>query len=636
MSIYDGAVNATWCREGDSEPKPWQAWAGPALLAATFVALTLWSWQKWPDVLVDFGRELYVPWQLACGKRLYADIAYFNGPLSPWWNQIQFRIFGVGLMTLVVANLAIIVAIASMIYYLIRQFGTRVSATVGALVFLSVFAFGQYGSQGNFNFVAPYSHEMTHGTALSLASLVLLIIHIRRGGMWSALGCGVAVGFTFLTKAEFLVALAAAVPLGFALHHRSRRTALRECIRVGAFFGTGAVLPVALAFLLLLKNMPAETALTGVLGPWAHLFSNQLTDNKLYRDTMGVTDLRGSLAMISGWCFRYLAILAPAAVIGAFLPRSWRFSPFLVGILPVLGASAILLRWRETDWDAVAYPFPVVMLVVALGLLVLQGRSGRTEERRARHVAIISLVLFALVLLAKIFFGVRFSHYGFALAMPAGMVIVVTLLDVIPSGLDRWGKNGTAFRAYALGIIAGVVGLHLYATHSWFELRTVRVGRGDDSFLADDRGRVINDVLERFEELRSPGETLVVVPEGVMLNYLSRTPNPTPYVNFMPPEIIMFGEDEIVQSLQRDPPDWIVFTDRGTPEYGYENLGVDYGVDISRWIELNYAPAAEILDERANRNQLRFAVILRRATVGPAIMSQGRFPDVRPSSAPDR
>ena len=83
-SRYDGAVNPPTDRIEASEPGAWHVWAGPILVAAAFVALAVWSWQKWPDVLVDFGRELYVPWQLASGKRLYLDIAYFNGPLSPW------------------------------------------------------------------------------------------------------------------------------------------------------------------------------------------------------------------------------------------------------------------------------------------------------------------------------------------------------------------------------------------------------------------------------------------------------------------------------------------------------------------------------------------------------------------------
>lgn len=62
----------------------WIPWCGPALVSVSFLALSVWTWRKWPDLLVDFGRELYVPWQLTTGKVLYVDIAYFNGPLSPY------------------------------------------------------------------------------------------------------------------------------------------------------------------------------------------------------------------------------------------------------------------------------------------------------------------------------------------------------------------------------------------------------------------------------------------------------------------------------------------------------------------------------------------------------------------------
>lgn len=49
------------------------------LLSLTAILL-FFSWRKWPDPLIDFGRELYVPWQLSLGKTLYLDISYFNGP----------------------------------------------------------------------------------------------------------------------------------------------------------------------------------------------------------------------------------------------------------------------------------------------------------------------------------------------------------------------------------------------------------------------------------------------------------------------------------------------------------------------------------------------------------------------------
>src|SRR6476619_6142273 len=79
-------------------------WAGPVAIVLTGIGMTVWTWQTWADVLIDFGREVYVPWQLTQGKVLYRDIAYFNGPLSPYLNTLVFKIFGVSLMSLVWVN----------------------------------------------------------------------------------------------------------------------------------------------------------------------------------------------------------------------------------------------------------------------------------------------------------------------------------------------------------------------------------------------------------------------------------------------------------------------------------------------------------------------------------------------------
>ena len=45
------------------------------------VTLAMVSWQKWQDLIVDFGQQVYVPWQLAEGQILYRDIFYIYGPL---------------------------------------------------------------------------------------------------------------------------------------------------------------------------------------------------------------------------------------------------------------------------------------------------------------------------------------------------------------------------------------------------------------------------------------------------------------------------------------------------------------------------------------------------------------------------
>src|SRR5688572_12646955 len=83
------------------------------LHAIVFVGLGWCSWLKWPDPLIDFGRELYVPSQIVRGAVLYRDLESLFGPLSPYLNALWFQLFGVSLLTLVVINLAIFAAIAA-------------------------------------------------------------------------------------------------------------------------------------------------------------------------------------------------------------------------------------------------------------------------------------------------------------------------------------------------------------------------------------------------------------------------------------------------------------------------------------------------------------------------------------------
>src|SRR4030042_4421562 len=88
--------------------------AGPALLVFAFIALAQWTWRKWPDPLIDFGKELYVAWQLSQGQVLYRDLAHLFGPFSQYLNAAAFRLCGVSLTTLIVLNLLILAGITGL------------------------------------------------------------------------------------------------------------------------------------------------------------------------------------------------------------------------------------------------------------------------------------------------------------------------------------------------------------------------------------------------------------------------------------------------------------------------------------------------------------------------------------------
>ena len=85
--------------------------------------------------------------------------------------------------------------------------------------------------------------------------------------------------------------------------------------------------------------------------------------------------------------------------------------------------------------------------------------------------------------------------------------------------------------------------------------------------------------------------TLVVFPEGQVLNFLARKPNPLRQKLYIPGYLRASNEPQLLDALRRSRPDAIVVWRRPTGEYGPAEFGVDYGREVFAWIEKNYSLA---------------------------------------------
>ena len=83
-------------------------WSPVLLLLASLVMVVI-SWGKWMDILVDFGLQVYTPWQLSQGQVLYKDIIYIHGPLSAYIHSFLFMVFGSGISILAWFNIGLII-----------------------------------------------------------------------------------------------------------------------------------------------------------------------------------------------------------------------------------------------------------------------------------------------------------------------------------------------------------------------------------------------------------------------------------------------------------------------------------------------------------------------------------------------
>jgi hypothetical protein len=583
------------------------------VLAATLLVLVWWSWGKWLDPLVDFGRELYLPWQITEGRVLYRDLASFNGPLSPYANALWFTIGGASLRTIVAANSALALLLAWLLFALFRRFSTPAVALTAALVFVLGFSVSHTVLTGNYNFITPYSHELTHGMILTVAAFLLLAAHAEGAG-WAIGAAGFVAGAIALTKVE--VAAAAWLGLGvtMATRHRQQSLPVRASLRDWTMFATGAAAAMASAMLLFALVLPLEEAMRAPLTAWTLLLrpgvSSALVSLPFYRAVTGTTDWTSSLLAMGGWSAAFTGLFAAMIALGRLTGRAGRPVFPSEAIFIIAAASAIALRLFVDDRPA--RPLPLLTVVLA-GLFFY----GIFLRRRGGPGAALQLgwIVFSGALLAKIGLNPRLSHYGFVLALPALLNAVVVLLYWLP---ERVGPAGArAIRATTLALLAVMLTAVMWLTSANFGRKTIPVGRGADAFLADRRGIEINAVLAALA--RTKADTLAVLPEGAMLNYLARIPSPVPYVNFMPPELIIFGEQAMARALAARPPRLVILAHKDTTEFGYPRFGRDYGQRLAGWISSHYRRV-----ERFGSEPLvgeTFGILLMAAESSPAPMN---------------
>jgi hypothetical protein len=616
QGAFDGSFDLASSDEtpssrSESVLRGWLPVVGPFTVGASFLLLCIWTWGRWFDPLVDFGRELYVPWRLREGQVLFRDIAWFNGPFSAYFNAALFRVFGTSITTLVVANLTILAAGTALLYLLVRSHASHLTATVTAVVALALFGFGHLSALGNFNFVAPYSHEATHGLVLGAAALAALgrWSAIRRSG-WLGLA-GALLGLCFLTKGEIFLAAAAGcgVLLAFAWRERDEPAAARA--RQAGLWLASVALPALASFVLLSFGMPASKALKGTLGSWPWIVGGSAMEITFYRRISGLLDPKRSALELVVWAAEWLLVLVPAMLLALAARRRKVLAMTAAAVAAPLIVALLLTRVGWLKWLGVARPVPVFVAAFAAWLLVAGGSVTGGARRR-----LIAWCVFALVLELKLILAVSLSGYGFVLALPGVVLLLVALLHHLPKWIDSRGGSGDVFRILALGVVAAAVLGNLVFAAGWMNRKSHTVGRGADRFLADRPGPIVQEAVDEIEAICPPGQTFTVLPEGIMLNYLARRESASRFVNFMPPELAFFGEATMVEDLESNRPDYVLVTHRPTLEYGLPRFGEDYGRELWSWIESHYEPIA-LYGDPPLRDDSKFGIELRRRRVGP-------------------
>lgn len=623
-------------------PRPMPRWVKrfvavvePLSVAVVFIYLLAKTWMRWPDPFIDFPRDLYIAWRVSVGDALYnldsytgtgRQVASWYGPLAHLAEALGFRIFGVGMDTIVWMNVVLSVVVLLLLRGIFGVIGNRFSVWLCSMTFLLVFFVGHLVGIGNYNFITPYVAQTTYGLAGLLLLLWALLWHLRSDWGWWLWLAGVGLGVAFLNKPEPLLAAAGALGVYGALRSLQRfrqttpgggwRGAVKLLWTSAAWLMVGFAVTWVPVFIYFLRKGGAGYAVratdwviyTMVAGSYLKTVANsplyaamsgfdQPLQNFLIHLQAGVLLLlvcglmvAGSRAWVRAEKFSFWWWLGPVVILGMGGLGAWlgemagnwmnvgialNFSTFL--ITAILAAWCVWAAWRErADFER------------ALGLTVV-GTAA------------------ALMLVRMILYG-RLFHYGFFMAPLAALFIIHW---VVGEGLRP--VEGQRRRNWLLPVVFAALVLYGGLSLTWFSLqryaqKTFEVGTGRDRFYTFEpsppngekmdpqriylpQGEILNMMVEEARKDLPNAKTLIAFPETAAVNYHLRVPCPAAEVEFQPTGLGFVGPEHVVDELKANPPDGVFFYMRNMLEFRVYSFGNNEGSGkaILDWVADHYA-----------------------------------------------
>jgi len=410
-------------------------------------------WGRWGSVTIDFGRELYIQWQILQGKTLYRDLAHINGPLSQYFNALVFYFFGASISTLLTANITIAALTGICIWRIVSMLTDKLAATLSAVVFVSLSVFSHDHDAGIFSFVAPYSHEITHGLLLGFAGLVALSGYAKRSTARRGFFLGTIMGLALLTKPEIALGVNASLGTGVWLSLRHNNRGQRENAASLAFIILGLLAPVTIAMTYLSLALSFDEALMGITRMWRMSLDPHIRGNEYYRKLLGTFRFVDSIKHI----WHSLVIITISFVFIVIVSQLGKIIHSCRGYICCFFVSAIayfaagFVNNTYYYFNSILWPQAGPLLSFMLLIFLLARAIPRPGAISQKIIVSAALAFFSTCLTLKIFFNAQLIHYGNFLLIPTLVLFCIATLHYIPNTFFK----DTAIRrtAFTCGLI---------------------------------------------------------------------------------------------------------------------------------------------------------------------------------------
>jgi hypothetical protein len=544
--------------------------------------------EKFGDLFIDVSREVTVPLRILDGQIIYKDFHYEYGPFVPYLFAVLCKIFGSGLDTFRFTGLAVSTIISFFIFRISSMYINRKYALLSSVVFIFIFAFHSHGVN-IFNFIFPYSYTSIFGI------MFLLLLYNKAYNYFACdknielIPIALILFICMLTKLEIMLSAVAVIILSTFLlikkYNFYKLLENRDIVNSRVFYTAGLSLALISLFFIYVFGIEIVKYINNEI---IYLVEKNL-NSPMGKSRLGIDNF-------SYYLFRSaksVLFFVSYGVIFLFLDKktsinnSYSFFKLLIFLITLFMSSFYISTY---GYNYLYFGTGIFLMMFILYLSSLIYCRHESKNKKEKILLIVSVSSLALVF--RIIFNNTVDFYGFYLLVPASVCIIIAIYYYIPLIARYRFKRRSGFFKSAFSVFFLIMCFSAYSN-------TSMVATNKNKLLQTEKGLLyvyeyqyfsVQSMLNDFKGKIKNDDTILILPEGYMLNYFLGI-TPTSFNNAHIPDLVE-GDREIklIEEIAFKKFDYIIIVPRYALEWGLPIMGKDYLKDTVKYIYDKYDP----------------------------------------------
>lgn len=532
---------------------------------------------------VDTSREVYIPMAMNNGGVLYKDIFNVYPPFAYQINAFLYKyfIFKESLHTLYWAGFINSLIIIFALLKIIRLFfKTRIQYFTGVLFVFWVMASCIY-SVSLTNYILPYSYSMVYALSAFLWSLYFLLLYVKKEQSSHLIISSILFGLSLSFKLEFILYGIVLISV-FVVKKSSLKTIL---ISLVCFF----IFPIISLLLLFKQGCGIQDILSAVY--YMKMLASSKSVIILYK-FLGFIPTKAALVPLLKNISIFFVFTCLFLLLLNLKLKGKKQSIFYFIFLCSLYFIGLVLSFYlfiEKMIESNAFYFTSIGVFACLVFLFIISSKYKNIKKYDELFIVLSLSsLFGSI---KSIFSINFNSYGTYFFPLLFLVVLIFWIHYLPRYFKNISKIQMRSYVITIGFIIGCCCSLFYFSN----LARARIVNSEQIYMK--RGyiyvpqfthKAIIETIDFIQNNTKEDSKILVLPEGAMINFLTNRKSDNKYYYLIPPNIEIFGEDNIVKDLEKDLPDYIILQSMSYNNFGETFFCESFGTNICSIIPKYY------------------------------------------------